>query len=277
MSSSIRFHVDLADFGRQIQLLANATKKTLSDVVKDQSRLLVRDLIRSTPPHGTRPIKEDWTFQRHKGEKTIETDVRRLFSPISNIKAVMYPTSASHHSRNIRRQYLQQMAVHGDWKGLSQALFFMKVTPDLVEMTGTIGVSDYRTKWAKWQKRGRIPKNTRDNTMVWESSAVNKVVHEIQLRVGWAKAGWLRAAAKLGVKRLPTWVTRHSGAPGSFEDLTTDTDMPSFTMTNDVPYIGYLNNGGRLVSRAMANRQRAMEISTEKAIEHFWRDFEKAA
>jgi len=273
---SIRFDVDLADFGRQIQLLANATRRTLRDTVLDQSRLLVRDLIKTTPPHGTRPIQEDWTFQRHKGEKAIALDIRRLFQPLNTIRAVMYPTGMSHHGRNARRLYLQYLADRGDWHGISESLFAMHVTGDRVNIVGAITRASYREEWSRYQKRGRIPKGV-VNSMVWDAGSVTLVTREVCLMVGFAKGGWLKAANALHVQRLPAWVTRHEGAPGSFEDLTEDTDKPSFTMTNDVAYIAYLNAGGRLVNRAMRNRQRAMEISTEKAIEYFCRDFAKAA
>lgn len=277
MPSSIKFDLNLAEFGRQVQTLANATKRTVGEVVREQARLTVRDLIRSTPPHGKRPIMESWTFQRRKGEETIALDVNRLFVDAKSIRAIVSPTGRAHKGRNLKRQYLKQLLDQGRYERITEALFAMHVTPQRLRVIGALTKQAYRQEWTKFQKRGRIPKGVNSDIFVSRAETITAVIKEIAMKVGFAKAGWMKAAKKLELTRVPAWIARHTDAPGSFVDLTQDTATPSFTITNDVAYIAYLNAGNRLLNRALGNRQRAMEISIDHAIEHFLERWNEAA
>ena len=60
--------VDLTEFDRAMRDYAEATGKGIADVVRQQSRLLVRDLIKRTGPDSGSKIA-----------KAIDRDVRRVF------------------------------------------------------------------------------------------------------------------------------------------------------------------------------------------------------
>jgi len=275
MPSDIKMEVDFREFGTQIARLAAASRRTNREVVQQQARLVVVDLIKCTPPTGNRPLTETFGFQRRKGEMTADRDIHRLFQPLTSIKAVMYPTGAGKNAKRQRSQYLKHLAEKGDWNTLSQALFHMGVTETLVPMQGSLELGEYRAAWKLFGARGNVSAKRARRYLVWDSSALERVRTEVKNRVGWAKAGWMTAARALGVKRIPSWIADHP-APGGIEDGLSNGDQPSFTVINAVSYISYLNSGNRLLVRVLRNRERAMEISIEHALQHFINDFNNA-
>ncbi len=80
---------------------------------------------------------------------------------------------------------------------------------------------------------GRVnPRNSKK--LFIEQSAFNRVVADLQKRVGWLAAGLNAAAAKLGV-RLPAWITRHGEKFGRIEVRATDAGI-LVRITQNVPY-----------------------------------------
>jgi len=277
MPSDIQMTVDFAEFGQDIARLAAATRRSLREVVEQQSRLIIIDLMKSTPPTGNRPLTESFAFQRRKGESMVERDVTHLFQPLTSIRAVIYPQSADPKSRNVRRQYLRSLAERGLWTELTEQLFQMHVTDERVPIQETLTSDEYYQTWKEnLRARGRrvYAKNVR-RVLVWESSAFERVKREMKGHVGWAKSGWMEAARHLGVKHIPSWIADKPG-PGGYFDETSNADAPAFTIINSVAYISYLNSGNRLLVRVLNNRERAMEISLEHAIDHFVEDFNAA-
>jgi hypothetical protein len=65
--------IDSASFARAAQRLIATSKKSASDLMRDQARLLVVDVAKITPPN------KNYKWNRKGGEQTIRTDLARLF------------------------------------------------------------------------------------------------------------------------------------------------------------------------------------------------------
>jgi hypothetical protein len=276
MASDISFSIDMRDFGSQIARLAMASRRTNKEVLIQQCRLMAVDLIRSTPPTGTRPLTESFAAQKKKGEMSVDRDITRLFQPLTTIRAVIDPAPRKGHNKPSRLDYLKHLAQHGKFQELSEAMFDMQITDERVPIIAAITTDEYRATWMLFATRGTVSKKRARRTLVWDSSALALVREEVKKHVGWAKGGWNPSARRLQAKRVPAWITSKP-SPGGFIDNTNDGDAPSFTFINNVKYIAYLNNGNRLLLRVIRERQRAMEISLEHAIEHFCEEFNNAA
>jgi hypothetical protein len=244
-------------------------------VVQQQARLIVRDLLKSTPPHGTRPLTESFGFQRRKGQLTADRDVARLYQPLTSIRAVMAPEPRG-SVKPSRRDFLKHLAEAGKWTELSEALFDMRVTDDHAPIQGTLTFEEYRSTWNlfRGKRSGSVSAKRARKVLVWDGGALKLVREKIGLRIGWAKAGWMASVRKLAVKGVPTWISRHP-APGGCVVQDAGGEY-SITLTNSVSYIAYLNSGNRLLNRVLANRERAMEITLEHAIEHSVEEFNAA-
>lgn len=262
------FKVDYPGFKGQMMDLAFASRREFRDVVREQAKLTAFDLIKTTPPNDSQPINESFNIQRKKGEAAIHSDVTKLFQPLDSLKVFSAP-----RSRRLQRGQLRNLASQGKWQELSDELFALQITDKKEDVVGTVDEKSYLDyKGTFGQKQGRLKKEEYPRKLVFDGSAIVRLVNELRDRVGLAKSGWMKAANALGVQRIPSWITRHNGS-GSFVDDSANTDAPVITMFNNVRYIQYLNKYNRLLNRALRNRRRAMEISTEKAIEHFTEKF----
>ncbi len=275
MASDIQFSVDMQSFGSQLARLAMASRRTNKEVLIQQCRIMAVDLIRSTPPTGNRPLTESFAAQKKKGEMSVDRDITRLFQPLTTIRAVLDPMPRRGHYKPSRLDYLKHLAERGQFQELSEAMFDMQITDERVPIVAAITTEEYRAEWMLFATRGTVSAKRARRTLVWDSSALAVVREEVKKRVGWAKAGWMPAARHLQAKRLPAWIT-DKNAPGGFIDDTNDADEPAFTFINNVKYIAYLNNGNRLLLRVIRERQRAMEISIEHALEHYIEEFNAA-
>jgi hypothetical protein len=264
------FRVDYDEFKEQLMALAFASRREFSEVIQEQAKLTAFDLIKTTPPNDKQPINESFNLQKKKGEAAIRGDVSTLFQPLSSIAAYSAPTGRKRgKSGRFEPTALKKLAQEGKWDELSEMMFASGITKKKVDVVADVKEKDFlEYKNQLGLKPGRIKKDGYSRKLVYDGSAIARLVNELTDRVGWAKAGWMKAAKALGVQRIPGWITKHN-APGSFLDDSKDPDYPVITMFNNVKYVEKLNKGNRLLYRALKNRQRAMEIATEKAIEHF--------
>lgn len=249
-----------ARFYDKIRDLQASSGRDIAEIVQQQARLTNFELIKSTPPHSKAPINESFSIQKKMGEGTIEMDVNRLYQPLSKIKAVSQP------GEEFKFFFL---ALKKKWGDLADALFHAKIfdkKPSIIEK------ADFQLQRKIRGSRGRISKYFRDPIQVFDEPSITAIKKILRDRVGWAKAGWLKAAVRLGVKGIPGWITRHTGSPGTYS-FNFKTAAPFFEMRNNVKYIENLAKNTALLQRVFRNRIRAMEISIEKAIEHWARKF----
>ncbi len=157
-------------------------------LLKEEMRLLLRDVVSFTPPK-----------TMAQGRKAVEADLKRNAEPL-DWKNIQMPRFAEAIYRR-DAEAIQKIA--NNLKGG----FFRNRT--LLKT-----VDEIRAEHKKNRTRyGRIRSDRRNMALL---SVWRKYTREVQSRVGFAKAGWLRAAEGVGLK-LPNFVTRHAGkAPGQY-------------------------------------------------------------
>jgi hypothetical protein len=94
---------------------------------------------------------------------------------------------------------------------------------------------------------------------LWKQRAALKELRDAARgRVGWAKAGWLRAYIGLNGKRAPDFAQRFAGIKGIFEDGRGSDQNPYIAAYNDTGW-GRAGESKRIVAASMQARTRAMQ------------------
>lgn len=234
--------------------------------LKNQGRLLTRDLIGATPPFGAHAFnrrEESYNEQRRIGEAAVERDIRKVFIPLR----LFVEQLAGHNpelalalslagglgavNRVSRKQ--SQRASRVDMDAL-QAIFRNMGKEGMI-----LPVVNPSLHEAARNRFGRV-RRSRLYVVVNERS-INQYIREKKAHVGKAKAGWLKAALGLGLKAIPDWIRRHLVA-GIFTDRSSPTfETQSITIGNLIEY-GADFDPARF-SAALENRSRAMKLTME--------------
>lgn len=209
---------ELARYREGVKAVASATHRTATEVMREELKDLVLDLVQSTPPGVGKGLDQ----AREIGEAKVRRDIRRTFRPISTLRVMRNPLGS-------RLAMRLQAAVRSGDTGL---------VDKILSAMGFVGVrviarADPALHQAARDDKGHVPEGFR-SYIVLDEASVREFEEEMLKHVGRAKAGWEPAARALGVA-LPDWITRHE-TPGKFEDRTTDPNEPSFTISNGVEY-----------------------------------------
>ncbi len=224
--------IDALQFSRVFHDIKTLVRKGLVDpelgTISKQAQLLALHCIKLTPP-----------ANRKQGKDRTRIDVNKIFHPVDPSKMTS-PALA----KLVRRS--DPVA----WAAFSRNVKGPLANTDAIVPTPAIHK-------ANRDRRGR-GKKTHFVTL-WKQCGELKALRDAAVAsVGWAKAGWLKAYAALGGKRIDAWWGRHGQVRGIFED-------GRGNATN--PYIGTYNNTGwgkageskRIVQNAMQSRTKAMQ------------------
>lgn len=184
----INFTIDKAGYQNAMNDFVVKLNANGELLLKEEMRLLLRDVVSFTPP---KTLKQ--------GRAAVFTDLTRNAAPLDASKIKMKRMAELVRKRDV--EGIQALA--NNLKGGFFQNRTLLRTPD-----------DIRAHHKKNRTRyGRIRKDMRNMALV---SVWRKYAREVQDRVGFAKAGWIRAAEGVGLK-LPNFVTRHgTNAPGQY-------------------------------------------------------------
>ncbi len=164
--------------------------KDVSEILKQEHRLLCRKIVNFTPPLPQSSAKVS-------GELAVKKD---LYSLISEAPEPM-----------LRRLEMQSGTMDIDaWDtvgGRRRHLVWKNIVTNPSELEALHGTFK--------NSRGRVPREKNSEKDVWRSRIVVPVgmrdpyVRKIQSRVGYWKAKWAYGAAQLGDTKYPAWITRH--------------------------------------------------------------------
>lgn len=253
--------IDEARLNQALRQFIADTGRDVAKVVRDQARLLTRDLIGGTPPFGKHAFRrvsnslgegESYNDQRKIGEAAVRRDVGRVFQSFRKYAAYV----AKKFNKPKLETYLLQLARQSDTQTLER-IFRKWLWRAKVRTTALRGEHLKRR-----QKNGRVKKGPA--VFVLDDRSIKNYEREVVSHVGKAKAGWLAAARGLGVRGLPAWITRHS-SPGLFQDQTGDTTKPTITIGNLVDFAAEIPE--TVWTAALENRMRSMKIEAEKVME----------
>lgn len=200
-----------------------------------QFRLLLKDVIRLTPP-------KNYT----QGRKRVAADIRKIARPFK--------------TDIIRSKRLREIIAEGDipafnsfarsarkpWRGISAA---------------QIPALHSRAR----DRRGRVRlSKPRDYFVLGRSEdrEFNRYVRSQQSHVGIARSGWAPAYQAVGGK-APSWVARHGSRHGSATKRLNHPHSPSLIARNAAPWASRRKEGHRIVMAAFRSRDRAIARNLE--------------
>lgn len=282
------------DFGAYVAQLTE-------DLVKEEGALTCREAINYSPPldglsggKGDKKIAERW------GNWAVANDVLMVVTEDSKSAAAAVNSRSGAFDKYVAWRNGKPPKSSGVmfqlWKDPNVERSFARAKVLLRKFNGSrnhqvLNEPSLEARHNRIRKlyRGRIRKNTGGAQLMGASEpyafAPAKVIKDYikkrQLRVGWMKAGWVTAINRIGkpkingmekgfgLRKLPTWVTRHNANHGSvgLNKYQTNSNNILLTVRNDLGNIfgvGYLAGTKRYVMGVRAGK-------LQRRLNHFMR------
>ena len=226
------------------------SKRDLPVVLREVARNITKRAIALTPPSNG---STEGTAAKRLGEAAIEADARRLFWPMTDRQLSDY--IGFHGGQIVSRQFGHKgAAALGD-------------VSSYVLRRGEME----RFHQQRRRKDGRVMQIHRDattglrrrdlkglDTGIVRLADFNDFLKEMKGRVGILASGWNRAAAELGVRGVPAWITRHGTSYGGVSIRLGASEM-SIEITNGTRFAGNVRGLERRIQRAVDSQAQAME------------------
>lgn len=235
MSLTIKF--DTARYQHVMNRLVYELKADSVELLKEEMRLLLRDIVAFTPPTKSPKGDEVKMTARQRGNTAIENDMIRLAAPMDWRQIEMPALAKAVHGRKIDAINAILKNIRGAWKG-------RKVLQNVSEIQSSHLAN--RTRY------GRIRGNKRQLAFANDWA---KYTRTLKKRVGYTRAGWWQPAQALGLK-LSAWVTRHKGYAPSGYYAPSPNNLAIVSINKSVKIPDYEN---RHVVPAMRRRARSLE------------------
>jgi len=240
MSDTGDIVVDVAGFRQQVDRFAHKYGFNAGQVMRDQMRLWVKDLIKRTPPKTLA-----------QGRKAVARDLQKIFVAIDQ------PGVVEFYRENFAEKNIPPSVpwnLEGDHARMAQ-------------MHG-----QYRTNKGQVRFRaGRAKAGQMDfiRAMYVPGRAFRSYQRTAQSHVGKLKAGWVRAANRFGAK-VPSFVSRQSVKMGDATDRMGDDGSGYLEAINRVPWCDKLR--GILLFTAKV-RERDVTTQLHKRLDKMAREF----
>jgi hypothetical protein len=234
---SVQFKARLSGFSASMSRYVVDLKMSIPQVFKDQMRLFVKEIVAQT-----------WPKTRKQGEDAVERDIRKAVKPLDK--------NAFNSIQNPRlKKALQNAAIEKDTDRLR--MLFNRLGPRKNDVIVLFSPDMHKSQR---NSRGRIAKST--GRVTFDTTAHAAYTKKVQGAVGWARAGWNAASARLGTV-VAGWIKRHGTNGGSQHGNPSDPVRPNLSMINDAVEIpGYQAQ----VERALMLREKKMTIDVERRL-----------
>ena len=252
-AGDLRISVKALDDQLQQKLVDYAVRmgRELGVVIRQQMRLLIEDLVKLTPPLGSRDARhESFAQQRRIGENAIARDIERVFVSIESIAGKntrLGPAIMTALEEN-------NLAVLGRQNSLPELLVHAKVA-DIADPSKILDQPDEEIHNRFRAHRGRVEGRLPHPYFIKRTADLRTFITREWKKEGKLKGGWGGGATKFGLS-LPAWITSHFA--GEAIDRTDAADHPSATVTNTVDYISAADADLRIVSYALQDRVKSM-------------------
>lgn len=226
----IKVTVDDSSFRRNVERFSRETKKEISDVLRQQARLLCVKLANLTLPIG---LSADTNA---KARKKVESDIRYMAQDLEYLMQRIN-FEASEWGQNLKaalesgdREKIEAILKDTQWDGMQVESRVNKA----LHQAARGGKGRVRSGLLYSEKQ-----------LITGRGAVSRYVNQVVRKVGIAKGGWAGAAVGLGGTRgIPGWVTRHKKW-GSSQDMSKQANNPYVMLANNVRYINdAISRGG---------------------------------
>lgn len=255
------------------------------EMLRDESRLLVRDLMKLTPPANNGGLSA--------GQRAAERDVGKVFLPIRKALKLMREAMGSDRVSKLvtlllrkgkfeQAKYWLLPSTQGNMlvrvsehtrsgHRVGQYYQTRKITSHPIPgVTTATEVTPYFDRTKHPQRRnnwGRINGAYYSQILLDNRAgqALRRYIQEVKSRVGFSLAGWIPSADKMGFRAIPAWVAKHRGkAPGNIIDSTNaPSDKMSVTLVNrssKIPNLQHVVNG------AVKMRMRNFELDAARIL-----------
>lgn len=230
-----RYRDSLNTFVRQLN--ADADK-----LLREEMRLLLRDIVNLTPP--TKSPKSDQVKRsaKQRGDNAVEADLSRVATPL-DWRNIENPRLAE---AVYRRNQTVMLAIMKNMKQYRNA--------SILANGDAIRSSHLQNR----NRYGRVRRKVLNQVAFltdWQ-----RYTRTVKSRVGFARAGWLRAAEAVGLP-MPNWVRRHAGyARGGFQ-APTPGKLEIVATNGSVKIPNYQQN---IVNAAMQARRASIESELKR-------------
>lgn len=227
---------------RKVEAFAEMAGRGLQDEIIGLARLVAVSMATSTQPYGASKAAHD------TGKRRVEMDIRRVFRTPSSIyqelseenpdDARAFWAAFSRRDTTLMEDLLRQHAI------------------DLVVAPAPI--KEFHD--AARGPRGRVKGRARQ--LVTQSESLRRYIQTRQKMVGFAKAGWAKAADDCGGHRgIMAWASsKHPTAPGG-AIITKDPRRPRVVIYNRVSYVSDI--------LPPAYQEQAIQIAYDRAIKRY--------
>lgn len=231
----LEIKIDTRRLNAAMQRMAEATKKDLAAVVRQQSGIIVGHLIALTPPGAARGQSMtdtggiDNAAKKH-GEASIAADI-----------AVLFPTT------KLASKKIEAMMEAGFQFGTGRG---RKIVRDFAESESDLA----RIHSASRSANGRVRTGSTGQNMALTRSAIRRAyIKKQQQKVGLLNAGWLPAANELktAARATPAWIRRHGSKAGGVSFVKTTQGL-TITVSNRQNY--FPKNMDARIQRAVFRR-----------------------
>lgn len=257
MADSITFSVDAVGFRRALAAYLALSRRGVSAVVMQQTRLLLQRVIAITPPGGP---GVSGSSARARGEASLRADLNRIFHPMTRealAAFVAFYGARSHRAAFAHagaaslgevEEKLLQLHEMGAWHDSHR-----RADGRVMRVTRTV-TTGLRRRDMRGLDQGLVTRH--DFETYYKKRAA---------RIGTLAAGWVPALRATG-GTAPAWISRHN-VPGRLEIHPSDSGL-LVTATNSAPFAGGVRGlqsrvtwAARLQEGAMA-RQVAHAMAT---------------
>lgn len=226
-------HVTYADFNKHVALYCKVMNKTVSEVIKNQSRLFCQDMCDYTPPFsGSQPAVSKGgeggfgNKARDKGKAAVSRDVRKIFAPLAQAPAASVVNQGNvgimnawiNEKLKLPNPHEPSMIfwiheVRGGFIGTGEMERFKqmvqgKPSPNIKFIMGTTEayvkkIHEFRRGEPSYNV-GKTEKYGKRYVDDW--NVVERYIKRVQGRVGKLKSGWYFAGKKLGGIKSSSWI-----------------------------------------------------------------------
>lgn len=253
--------VDNTELRKAIAVYSSVVKKTLANVVREQARLMCRDMVDFTPPFEAKPstggqsVGKGFTLKaRNKGRASVDRDIRKIFAPLPQAQAgsvAKYGTPSvfaawmdekmklpePHQPDYIFKIAKQQgvwLTSTTHWDFFKQVESGAKSRKATFYMQPNMGDLERVHKRLRGNPHYRV-NETKNSEKVYidDFKMVVKYIKKTQQRVGKLKSGWWWAGQMLGKMRRADWISEQGSSTAIYRPQLTG-DKPGVLIGNSI-------------------------------------------
>jgi hypothetical protein len=237
--ATARLVIDSKNFNEDLARLASDVRVNAVRVVKTQARLLLVEIIKWTPPYA----KAGSSAQAKRlGENAVANDIYQYWGTVRKDNPKSQVDFLTHRNNVLE---------------MAKARDYGKFNEMMNDMHKRKAIPFDRNLIRRGARHGVHINNLRRRTL--DREGLDKYVKDLQKRVGWAKAGWAKSAAELGIA-LPAYVRRHSNTGSNYRFVRRGNEILVEMANSNIHIPRYENQ----IALAMRVRSKAMHADIKR-------------